>query len=253
MCRTATLIAISLTLTALAIASGPGLAAAPVSSGEALLREVDRRLQPESYESYRKLINIEPDGRRKEYVLYGLKKGHDSVVALFLEPATERGRTTLRLGDNMWLYIPSVGRPIRITSLQSVTGGVFNNADIMGLDYSVEYSVTSESKDGEHTVLDLKAKTKAVAYDRLKMWVDVKRKQPMTIECYAATGLLIKTLRFSEVKDFGDGVVRPSVVETDSPLQKGYRSIMVFGSVTPRPLADEVFTLSFLPKVDTLR
>ena len=229
------------------------MAAAPVSSGEALLREVDRRLQPESYESYRKLINIEPDGRRKEYVLYGLKKGHDSVVVLFLEPATERGRTTLRLGDNMWLYIPSVGRPIRITSLQSVTGGVFNNADIMGLDYSVEYSVTSESKDGEHTVLDLKAKTKAVAYDRLKMWVDVKRKQPMTIECYAATGLLIKTLRFSEVKDFGDGVVRPSVVETDSPLQKGYRSIMVFGSVTPRPLADEVFTLSFLPKVDTLR
>ena len=219
MCRTATLIAISLMLTALAIGSGPGLAAAPVSSGEALLREVDRRLQPESYESYRKLINIEPDGRRKEYVLYGLKKGHDSVVVLFLEPATERGRTTLRLGDNMWLYIPSVGRPIRITSLQSVTGGVFNNADIMGLDYSVEYSVTSESKDGEHTVLDLKAKTKAVAYDRLKMWVDVKRKQPMTIECYAATGLLIKTLRAAFGR--GDGQPAPEGVSLHHGVRLG--------------------------------
>lgn len=253
MYRTATLLTICLTLTALAAGLHPGMAATPVSSGEALLREVDQRLQPESYESYRKLINIEPDGRRKEFVFYGLKKGRDSVLMLFLEPATERGRTTLRLGDNMWLYIPSVGKPIRITSLQSVTGGVFNNADIMSLDYSVEYSVTSESKDGDHTVLDLKAKTRAVAYDRLKMWVDVTRKLPVKIECYAATGLLIKTLRFSDVKDFGDGVVRPSVVETDSPLQKGYRSIMVFASVTPRPLDDEVFTLSFLPKVDTLR
>ena len=27
-----------------------------------LLQEVDGRLQPESYEMYRKLINIEPDG-----------------------------------------------------------------------------------------------------------------------------------------------------------------------------------------------
>lgn len=36
----------------------------------------------------------------------------------------------------MWLYIPNVGKPMRITSLQSVTGGVFNNADIMRLDYA---------------------------------------------------------------------------------------------------------------------
>ena len=38
-------------------------------------------------------------------------------------------------------YIPNVGKPIRITSLQSVVGGVFNNADIMRLDYHVEYDV----------------------------------------------------------------------------------------------------------------
>lgn len=41
----------------------------------------------------------------------------------------------------MWLYIPGVGKPIRITSLQSVIGGVFNNADILSLDYAAEYNV----------------------------------------------------------------------------------------------------------------
>jgi hypothetical protein len=110
--------------------------------GEELLRIVDRNLQPESYEMYRKLINIEPDGKRKEFVLYTIKKGQEKMVALFLDPPSEKGRSSLRLGDNMWLYIPNIGKPIRITSLQSVIGGVFNNSDILRLDYSVEYAVT---------------------------------------------------------------------------------------------------------------
>ena len=42
--------------------------------GSQILRKVDRNLNPESYESYRKLINIEPDGRKKEFVLLRLKK-----------------------------------------------------------------------------------------------------------------------------------------------------------------------------------
>jgi len=54
---------------------------------------------------YRKLINIEPDGSRKEFVLYTLKKGADRVVSLFISPASEKGRATLRVGENMWLYI----------------------------------------------------------------------------------------------------------------------------------------------------
>ena len=33
--------------------------------------------------------------------------------------------------------MPDVGKPIRITSLQSVTGSVFNNADILRIDYTV--------------------------------------------------------------------------------------------------------------------
>src|SRR3990170_6013765 len=191
---------------------------------ESLLKQIDRNLNPESYESYRKLINIEPDGRKKEYTLFSVKKGMDKTIALFIAPASENGRSTLRLGDNMWLYIPNVGKPIRITSLQSVTGGVFNNADILRLDFSVEYDAEGIEEAGQEWLLLLKAKTGAVAYDRLKMWVHPQRKVPTRIEAYAASGLLIKTLYYKDVKDLGDGVVRPSVVETDSPLYKGYKS-----------------------------
>ena len=221
--------------------------------GDQLLQEVDRNLNPESYEAYRKLINIEPDGSKKEYVLYTVKKGTDKVAALFLSPAIENGRSTLRLGENMWLYIPNVGKPIRITSLQSVVGGVFNNADILRLDYAEEYHVeTVEEMDDEY-LLHLKAKNKTVAYEKLTMWVDKKNRLPTKLECLTMAGMLIKTIRFKKVQDFGDSIVRPSLVETDSPLYKGYRSVMIFANVKEREFQDEIFTLTFMPRIDSVR
>ncbi len=221
--------------------------------GNEMLRKVDRNLNPESFEMYRKLINIEPSGSKKEFVMYSVKKGKDKIASVFLAQASEKGRSTLRIGENIWLYIPNVGRPIRITSLQSVTGGVFNNSDIMRVDYSAEYNCDKvEEADKGHT-LYLKAKTKTVAYDRVKMWVDGKRPLPVKIECFASSGMLIKTLYFKNIKDFGGGIVRPAVIETDSPLYKDYRSIIIFAKVKKKDLPDEVFSLNYMPKVESLR
>jgi len=231
------------------------LAAFPAAAidGNQILQKVDRNLEPESYESYRKLIDIQPDGSRKEYVLYTIKKGREKVVALFVSPASDKGRVTLRIGENMWLYMPNVGKPIRITSLQSVTGSIFNNADILRVDYTSEYDVEAAEEQPDAYVLSLKARTGDVAYDRLRMWVDRKQLLPVTIEAYAASGLLIKTLRFKDIKDFGGGIRRPATLETDSPLHKGYKSVMLWSGLKKADFPDEVFTLNYLPRIEDLR
>jgi hypothetical protein len=231
------------------------LAAGPAwgLDGNAILAQVDRNMAPDSYEMYRKLINQEPDGSRKEFVLYTAKKGRESMIALFLAPPTDLGRTTLRLGDNMWLYIPEVGKPLRITSLQSVVGGIFNNSDLMRLEFSTEYDVQGIEEQGEEYLLDLKAKTGAVAYDQLKMRVNRKLLLPTVIEAYAASGMLLKTLRYKKVKDYGNGLVRPSVMETDSPLYQGYKAVMLFAKIQPREFPDEVFSLNYMPRTQELR
>ena len=221
--------------------------------GNKILEQVDRNLNPESYESYKKLINIEPDGSKKEFVLFTVKKGKDKVAAMFISPASEKGRSTLRLEDNMWLYIPNVGKPLRITSLQSVVGGVFNNADILRLDYTSEYNAERVEDNGSEYLLHLKAKAKTVAYDKLRMWVNKDNMLPSKIESLTETSMLIKTLHFKQIKDFGGGIVRPSVIETDSPLYKGYKSVMIFANIKERELKDEVFTLTFMPNMDSLR
>ncbi|MCL4813943.1 MAG: outer membrane lipoprotein-sorting protein [Vicinamibacteraceae bacterium] len=233
------------------------LAAAPLAGqapgGRELLLKIDRNLNPESYESYRKIINIEPNGRKREYTLFTVKDGRDKVAALFLEPAADKGRSTLRLGDNMWLYVPNAGKPVRITSLQSVVGGIFNNADILSLDYASEYDVANVEEQGAEVLLSLKAKSKNVAYDQLRIRADRKRLLPTTIEALTATSMLVKTLHFKDVKDYGQGIVRPAVVETDSPLYKGHTSIMMFARIKGRKFPQEVFTLSFMPNLETIR
>jgi outer membrane lipoprotein-sorting protein len=234
---------------AMLILAGP----AQAIDGTQLLKQIDRNLNPESYEMYRKLINVEPNGRKMEYTFFSVKKGLDKLAGVFLAPASEKGRSTLRLGENMWLYIPNVGKPIRITSLQSVIGGVFNNADILSLDYAAEYNVEKVEEPGNEYLLYLKAKTKTVAYDRIKLWADKNRKLPTKIECLTEASMLIKTLYFKEVKDFGGGIVRPSVIETDSPLYKGYKSIMIFAKIKQKDFKDEVFTLTFMPNIESLR
>jgi len=224
-----------------------------LNPGNQILMKLDRNLSPESYESYRKLINIEPDGRKREFILFIVKKGADKVAALFLSPASEKGRSTLRLDENMWLYIPNVGKPIRITSLQSVVGGVFNNSDILRLDYAAEYFVEQMEELSDKYILRLKAKTKSVAYDKLKMWVDKAKVLPTKIECLTEASMLIKTIYFKQTKDFGGKIVRPSVIETDSPLHKGYKSVMIFAQIKKRTFKDEVFTLTFMPSLESLR
>ena len=223
------------------------------NEGNEILKKADENLQPSSFESYRKLINEEPDGSKKEFIFFTAKKGKDKVAMLYVSPASEKGRATLRLGDNMWLYIPNVGKPIRITSMQSVIGGVFNNADIMRLDYSVEYDATVLEQNKSEYILDLKARTQTVAYDKLKMWVDKRNIMVTKVECYAASGTLIKTLEFKNIKNFGDGIMRPAVVETTSPLYQGYRSLMIFSRMKLREFPDEVFTLDYLSRLSELR
>lgn len=220
---------------------------------ENILEKIDKKMAPTSVESYRKLLNIEPDGSKKEFLLYQLKKDRDKMVSLFLKPDSEKGRSTLRVGENMWLYLPDVGRPIRITSMQSVTGGIFNNSDIMQIDYSVEYDIKNQKEENGEIILDLKAKNDTVAYDKLLMYVDPKTTTPTKIVCYTSTGMLIKTLYFKDIKEFGGGIVRPAVMETDSPLYKGYKSILIIGKMEPKELKDEIFTIENMGKVQELR
>ena len=77
--------------------------------------------------------------------------------------------------------------------------------------------------------------------------------RPTEMECCAASSLLIKTLCFKDTKDFGGGVKRPATIETDSPLHRNYKLVMLYVQIKKHDFPDEVFSLNYLPRVDDLR
>ena len=85
------------------------------------------------------------------------------------------------------------------------------------------------------------------------MLIDKKTILPIRIECLTQTSMLIKTIYYKQTKNFGNGIVRPSVIETVSPLHKGYKSVMIFAGIKQRKFKDEVFTLSFMHNLESLR
>ena len=110
----------------------------------------------------RKLINVRSDGAKREYVMYTLKKGRGQVVNLFLEPPEEQGRVILRVKDNMWLRIPDVGQALRVSSMHSVVGGIFNNWDLMMSDFSSEYAVLKAEEDEDEEAAAAPAEARIV-------------------------------------------------------------------------------------------
>src|SRR4030065_2462047 len=103
------------------------LIAVPVYAvdGTQLLKQIDRNLNPESYEMYRKIINGEPSGRKREYTFFSVKKGIDKIAGVFLAPASEKGRGTLRLRGNKRAFVSNVGKHVPVYTPSSVIGGGF--------------------------------------------------------------------------------------------------------------------------------
>lgn len=219
-------------------------------TGNEILKIVDKNLAPRNNEMYRKIVNTEASGKVKEFVMYSAKKGDDKIFSAFIAPASEKGRTTLRVGDNMWSYIPAVKRPIRITSMQSVIGGLFNNSDIMRVDFVMEYNAEILENSNSEYLIELKAKTKEVAYDKIKMWIKKDNMLPYKYEAYTYSGMLYKVIELTEVTDFGNGIIRPAKITTTSPLQKGAKSEMIYLKVNPKEFPDEMFTLANMSKVN---
>lgn len=221
--------------------------------GSGILRQVDANMWPESYEMYRKLVNVDKDGSRREYVMYSVKKGRDKVANFFLAPPEDFGRVMLRVGDSLWLRLPDVLHPLRVSSMQSVVGGIFNNWDLMRSSFSSDYQVEALDEESGLYVLSLKAQSKWAIYDKLKLWVDKQHLLPQRLEALTASDLLVKTLTFKDTKEFGDGIIRPSIVETESPLQPGVKAITLFGEIHKREFTDQVFTVNYMSKIGDLR
>jgi outer membrane lipoprotein-sorting protein len=167
---------------------------------------------PANFEAVTGMVAHREDGTTRTYKMKILKAGNDKFRVIFSEPSAAKGQEMLRNGDNLWLYLPNLKRASRMASRDSFMGGDFNNADVLRVNYQADYDATlvNPSSIPNTHQLSLKAKNRQVSYDQIRLWLSKEAQSlPVRAEYYAASGKMLRSAQFSEVKEF-DGLRRPS-------------------------------------------
>jgi outer membrane lipoprotein-sorting protein len=189
-------------------------------------------------------ITVEQPGERPVVAGYEVSiKGRDRSLVRFTRPASDKGKLLLMVRNDMWYYVPTVSRPIRISPLQRLLGQVAN-ADIARTNYSVDYRATlvgTEVIDGHPChVLDLTALDDQVGYHRIRHWVDAQTYQPVRSDFYAVSNALLKTARFGDLA-LVHGRLRPRELVVRDATKRDHVSVIRYSNIRIVSLADHLF------------
>ena len=159
----------------------------------------------------------------------------DKTLVVFNEPRDVKGTAFLSFShkegdDDQWLYLPALKRVKRITSRNK--SGPFMASEFAYEDISSQevekYTykwLRDEELDGvDCYVVERYPVDKQSGYTRQVAWIDKAEYRPWKIDFYDRKESLLKTLTYSDYKQYLDKFWRASVMEmTSHQTQKGTR------------------------------
>jgi len=227
------------------------LLAAPAAAE--IVRRADRAVLGESATYALKMTVVRPGKSERVVEMKGWKKGDEHGLVRYTSPPKERGTAYLRNGDSTWLFLPSAEKVVRVGPKQNFGGGDFSNGDIFRLSLTADYDpvlVGEEEMLGEGCYkLELRAKDRSVAYDKVVYWV---RRDgtfyPVRADYHTLSGKRLKWLEASKVAKLGSRE-RPTELVMESALETGARTRLQFLSIQDdAQIDDRVFAPSSLER-----
>lgn len=208
-------------------------------SGEDILKHIDENMVLDRATSVTTMIIRGRAGTRsvksKSWI-----EGRDKAFVEYTDPPREKGKKMLRLGDQIWNYIPEpTDRIITISGhllRQSVMGSdlsyedVTENRKLTDL-YKANVKGSEKINGRDCYVVELTAKQEDVTYYSRKLWVDKERWLPLKEERYARSG---KPLKMSEITE---------VFRADNrwyPKKMVFRDLMQTGSEGTEYIVDSI-------------
>ena len=181
-------------------------------------------------------------------------RGEEEVLVLIEAPPREAGTATLRVGNNLWNYLPKIARTIRVppaAMLGSWMGTDFTNDDLvkessLRKDFSARVDRRSDMPLGWWLTLDVKPGVVG-RWARIELLVSDER-LPVEERHFDRKGRLARTMHFDEVKVLG-GRRLPAHIALVPADSAGQRTEMRYLDVEfDVPLSDDTFSLSRLER-----
>jgi len=235
------------------IARPADIAPADESRARSIVEKADEvRLPREGFEVQVSISSSSDDGTTETRKYRILSKGGQNTIVAVLEPASERGQMMLMKARDLWVYMPNLSQPVRLSLSQRLTGQVANG-DLARANLSGDYNPTilrTETVDGEPMiVLELTAVDRAVTYHRVLYWVREANNRPYKAEFYSTSNRLLKTCTYGKYEKVL-GKLRPTQLVMDDALHEGEKSVLDYSAMKLRDLPDKVFTKDYLKKLE---
>ena len=222
---------------------------------ETVIRHIDQLYRSQTSHADMEMQIVTPHWERT-LAMTVWSKGMSKTFIRITAPKKERGVATLRIGNEMWNYLPKTNKTMKIPPsmmMGSWMGSDFTNDDLvressMLDDYTYQF-VTPEDASPDHLYVQLVPKEDSpIVWGKIIAAVQSKDYIPVWQRFYDEKGNLMRVMNFKEIKTFGDKIA-PSVVEMIPQNKEGHKTIVRWLNATfDSDIDDKIFTRRNLQK-----
>jgi outer membrane lipoprotein-sorting protein len=197
------------------------------------------------------LIRIVRPSWSRELTMRMWAKGSDYSMIYVVSPAKDRGTVFLKRGKEVWNWIPSIERSIKLPPSmmsQSWMGTDFTNDDLVKESSAVnDYTHTFSGKDTLmnrpcRIITMIPKPESAVVWGKVVVWIDERDLMQLKMEFYDEDGSLTSVITATEVGLLA-GRMLPVTMEMIPIDKKGQKTVMSYRNlVLDEPIEDGFFS-----------
>jgi len=212
------------------------VAFAQAAPGRADAREIVKKMD-ELYRSQSSAVVMEMEiitpHWRRTLKMNVWSVGMDKTFIRIVEPKKEAGMATLRMGSEMWNYLPKTDKVIKIPPsmmMGSWMGSDFTNDDLVKEytfleDYTFDFVEVEKPQAGVVTVKCVPREGLPIVWGTIVVAVRAKDHIPLWMKYYDEKGKLMRQIAYSEIKAFGRRTI-PAVMELVPTQKEGNKTIV---------------------------
>jgi outer membrane lipoprotein-sorting protein len=221
-----------------------------------IIKEVDQKMRGNySYQEMEMKI-VRPDWERA-VTMKSWTKGTTYALILITSPAKEKGQVFLKRDKEMWNWVPSIERMIKIPPsmmMQSWMGSDFTNDDLVRessivIDYEHNYLGEEDVNGISCWKLELNPKPEApVVWGKIIVWIDKEFNQ-LKVEYYDEDEFLVNIMNQSDIRLMDDREI-PTHLEMIPADEEGKKTVINILSATfDDPIPENFFSQQNMQRV----
>ena len=199
-----------------------------------ILKNSEQKIQGIKSSYQEMMIKIVRPKWSKEMTMKGWSIGEDYFTSVVLSPAKEKGIVFLKRENEVWNYIPSIERTIKLPPsmmMQNWMGTDFTNDDLVQrssiTDDYTNTIIGNETIDGlDCWIIELiPNEDAAVVWGKLVMWIDKKDYMQLKTQFFDEYDEMVSIMTGKAIKNF-DGKKLPAIIEFVPLDKEGNKTIV---------------------------